>query len=125
MTRARGAALAGLGAAKAAPGDAAAMAQLAGAEGQLAGALSRLMVSVEAYPELKASSNMQQLAEELASTENRIAFARQAYNDAVMAYNNRREMFPGSVVATQGDFVPAALLEIAETHMRNAPRVQF
>lgn len=125
VTRARGAALAGLGAAKAAPGDAAAMAQLAGAEGQLAGALSRLMVSVEAYPELKASSNMQQLAEELASTENRIAFARQAYNDAVMAYNNRREMFPGSVVATQGDFVPAALLEIAETHMRNAPRVQF
>ncbi|MFN8902530.1 MAG: LemA family protein [Lysobacteraceae bacterium] len=127
VIRARGAAVAGLGAAKAAPGDAAAMAQLAGAEGQLAGALSRLMVTVEAYPELKASANMQQLSEELTSTENRIAFARQAYNDAVMAYNNRREMFPGSLVAAQGGFAPAALLEIGadEAHKRDAPRVLF
>lgn len=127
VTRARGAAVAGLGAAKAAPGEAAAMAQLAGVEGQLAGALGRLMVAVEAYPELKASANMQQLAEELASTENRLAFARQAYNDAVMAYNNRREMFPGSLVAAQGGFAPAALLEIGadEAHKRLAPRVQF
>ena len=127
VTRARAGALAGLGAAKAAPGDAAAMAQLAGAEGQLAGALSRLMVSVEAYPELKASANMQQLTEELTTTENRIAFARQAYNDAVMAYNNRREMFPGSMIAVQFDFRPAALLEIdaADGHKRDAPRVQF
>ena len=127
VTRARGAAMAGLGAAKAAPGDAAAMAQLAGAEGQLAGALSRLMVSVESYPELKASTNMQQLSEELTSTENRVAFARQAYNDAVMTYNNRREMFPGSLVAGSTGFAPAALLEIsaAESHKRDAPRVQF
>lgn len=127
VIRARSAAVAGLGAAKAAPGEPAAMAQLAGAEGQLAGALSRLLVTVEAYPDLKASTTMQQLAEELGSTENRLAFARQAYNDAVMAYNNRREMFPGSLVASQGGFVPAALLEIAadEAHKRLAPRVQF
>lgn len=127
VVRARSAALAGLGAAKAAPGDAAAMAQLAGAEGALGGALSRLLVTVEAYPELKASANMQQLTEELTSTENRIAFARQAYNDAVMAYNNRREMFPGSLVAAQFRFAPAALLEIGadEAHKRDAPRVQF
>lgn len=127
VTRARSGAIAGLGAAKANPGDAAAMAQLAGAEGQLAGALSRLMVTVEAYPELKASANMQQLSEELTSTENRIAFARQAYNDAVMSYNNRREMFPGSVVAGSFDFRAAALLEIGadEAHKRVVPRVQF
>jgi LemA protein len=127
VTRARSGAVAGLNAAKANPGDATAMAQLAGAEGLLAGALSRLMVSVEAYPELKASANMQQLSEELTSTENRIAFARQAYNDAVMSYNNRREMFPGSLIAGSYDFRPAALLEIGadEAHKRNVPRVQF
>jgi LemA protein len=127
VIRARNGALAGLGAAKADPGNLAAMAQLAGAESQLGSALSRLMVSVEAYPELKASANMQQLSEELTSTENRIAFARQAYNDAVMAYNNRREMFPGSLVAGSTGFAPAALLEIgaAEAHKRDAPRVQF
>ncbi len=127
VIQARNAAVSGLGAAKAAPGDATAIAQLGGAEGQLSGALSRLLVTVEAYPELKASANMQQLTEELTSTENRIAFARQAYNDAVMGYNNRREMFPGSVVATRFDFRPASLLEIpeAESHKRNAPRVQF
>ena len=127
VIQARNAAVSGLGAAKAAPGDAAAIAQLGGAEGQLSGALSRLLVTVEAYPELKASANMQQLTEELTSTENRIAFARQAYNDAVMGYNNRREMFPGSLVATRFDFRAASLLEIpdAESHKRNAPRVQF
>lgn len=127
VTRARSAAVAGLGAAKAAPGEAAAMAQLAGAEGQLAGALSRLMLTVEAYPDLKANTIMQQLNEELGSTENRLAFARQAYNDAVMAYNNRREMFPSSLVASQGGFAAAALLEIAadEAHKRLVPRIQF
>ena len=127
VIQARSAAVSGLGVAKAAPGDAAAIAQLGGAEGQLSGALSRLMVSVEAYPELKASANMQQLSEELTSTENRIAFARQAYNDAVMGYNNRREMFPGSLVAGHFDFKPASLLEIPESqsHKRDAPRVQF
>lgn len=127
VTRARNVALAGLDAAKAALGDGAAMAQLAGAEGQLAGALSRLLVTVEAYPDLKASTNMQQLSEELTSTENRVAFARQAYNDAVMSYNNRREMFPNSVVAGQFNFQTAALLEIGESEaqVRDAPRVQF
>jgi LemA protein len=103
------------------------MAQLAGAEGQLAGALSRLLVTVEAYPDLKASTIMQQLSEELTSTENRVAFARQAYNDAVMSYNNRREMFPNSVIAGQFNFRAAALLEIGESEaqVRDAPRVQF
>ena len=127
VIRARSAAVAGLGAAKATPGEPAAMAQLAGTEGQLAAALSRLLVTVEAYPDLKASTTMQQLAEELGSTENRLAFARQAYNDAVMAYNNRREMFPDSLVASQGGFAPAALLEIAadEAHKRLVPRIQF
>lgn len=127
VIRARSAAVAGLGAAKATPGEPAAMAQLAGTEGQLAAALSRLLVTVEAYPDLKASTTMQQLAEELGSTENRLAFARQAYNDAVMAYNNRREMLPDSLVASQGGFAPAALLEIAadEAHKRLVPRIQF
>jgi LemA protein len=127
VIRARGAAVAGLGAAKSSPGDPTAMAALSSAEGQLSGALSRLMVTVEAYPELKASANMQQLSEELTSTENRVAFARQAFNDAVMSYNNRREVFPASIVAGQYNFAPAALLEISaeEAHKRDAPRVQF
>lgn len=127
VVKARGAAMAGLGAAKAAPDDAAAMARLGGAEAQLSGALSRLMVTVEAYPQLKASANMQQLSEELTSTENRIAFARQAYNDAVMSYNNQREVFPGSLVAGSFAFGPAALLQIgeADAHKRDVPRVSF
>ena len=96
---------------------------LASAEQGLTGALGRLIVVSEAYPDLKANQNMMQLSEELTSTENKIAFARQAYNDSVMSYNNRREVFPSSVVAGMFNFVPAALLEITEPAKREAPKV--
>lgn len=124
---ARSAAQSGLAAAKAHPGDEAAMAQLAASQGQLNGVLGRLMAVAEAYPDLKANQNMMQLSEELASTENRVAFARQAYNDAVMGYNNRRETFPSSVVAGMFQFAPAALLDIPadKPQVREAPKVQF
>jgi len=125
VIQARAAAVSGLAAAKARPGDDAAMAQLGAAEGGLAGALSRLMVVAEAYPDLKANQNMMQLSEELTSTENRIAFARQAYNDSVMAYNNKREVFPSNLVAGAFGFVHAALLEITEPAKREAPKVAF
>ncbi|WAC65018.1 LemA family protein [Pseudoxanthomonas sp. SL93] len=128
VVAARSAAQSGLAAAKAHPGDPGAMAQLAAAQGQLNAGLGRLLAVAEAYPDLKANQNMMQLTEELTSTENKVAFARQAYNDAVMAYNNRREMFPSSVVAGAFNFTPAALLDIpAEkvAQVREAPRVQF
>ena len=125
---ARGAAMSGLAAAKASPGDPAAMAELANSQGALNGALGRLMMVAEAYPDLKANQNMMQLSEELTSTENKVAFARQAFNDSAMAYNNRREVFPSSVVAGMFQFAPAALLEIAadqQAAVRAAPKVQF
>jgi len=125
---ARGAAISGLSAAKASPGDPAAMEQLAATQGQLNSALGRLLAVVEAYPDLKANQNMMQLTEELTSTENKVAFARQAFNDSVMAYNNRREVFPGSVVAGMFNFATAALLEIPaeqQAQVRAAPKVQF
>lgn len=127
VVNARGAAQAGLSAAKASPGDPAAMAELAQTQGALNGALGRLMVVVEAYPDLKANQNMMQLTEELTSTENKVAFARQAYNDAVMNYNNRREVFPNSIVANMFNFAPAALLDIPDDQpeVREAPKVQF
>jgi LemA protein len=122
---ARNTAMAGLKAAAADPGNAAAVAQLSGAEGVLTGALGRLFAVAEAYPDLKANQNMMQLSEELTSTENKVAFARQAYNDAVMSYNNTREMFPGSIVANMFLFQPAQLLEIAKPEAREAPKVSF
>jgi LemA protein len=125
VIKARAAAVSGLAAAKAAPGDAAAMSQLGSAETGLAGALSRLMMVAEAYPDLKANQNMMQLTEELTSTENRIAFARQAYNDSVMAYNNKREVFPSNIIAGMFNFAQAALLEIDEPAKREAPKVSF
>jgi LemA protein len=127
VTAARGAAQAGLAAAKASPGDPAAMAELSQAQGALNGALGRLMVVVEAYPDLKANQNMMQLTEELTSTENKVAFARQAYNDSVMHYNNRREVFPSNIVAGMFQFSEAALLDIPEDKaaVREAPKVQF
>jgi LemA protein len=125
VVKARAAAVSGLAAAKAAPGDAGAMQQLATAEQGLVGALSRLMVVSEAYPDLKANQNMMQLSEELTSTENRVAFARQAYNDSVMSFNNRREVFPSSIVAGMFNFAPAALLEIEDPAKREAPKVSF
>lgn len=127
VVAARSAAQSGLAAAKANPGDEAAMAQLAASQGQLNGVLGRLMAVAEAYPDLKANQNMMQLSEELTSTENRVAFARQAYNDAVMGYNNRRETFPSSLVAGAFNFAPAALLDIPadRPQVREAPKVSF
>lgn len=125
VIKARAAAVTGLAAAKADPGDAAAMASLANAEQGLTGALGRLMVVSEQYPDLKANQNMMQLSEELSSTENRIAFARQAFNDSVMSYNNKREVFPSSVVAGMFNFAPGTLLEIADPVRREAPKVSF
>ncbi|HVQ32435.1 MAG TPA: LemA family protein [Lysobacter sp.] len=125
---ARGAAMAGLSAAKASPGDPAAMAELAASQGALNGALGRLLAVAEAYPDLKANQNMMQLTEELTSTENKVAFARQAFNDSVMVYNNRRETFPSSIFAGMFHFAPAALLEIPaaqQAEVRAAPKVQF
>lgn len=125
VIQARNTAVGGLAAAKLNPGDPGAMAQLGAAEAGLTGALSRLMVVSEAYPELKANQNMMQLSEEMTSTENRIAFARQAYNDAVMGYNNRREVFPSNLVAGMFNFAAAALLDITEPAHRVAPKVSF
>lgn len=125
VIKARAAAVTGLAAAKADPGDAVAMQSLANADQGLTGALGRLMVVSEQYPDLKANQNMMQLSEELTSTENRVAFARQAFNDSVMAYNNRREVFPSSLIAGMFNFVAAALLEITEPAKREAPKVSF
>src|SRR5688500_19276590 len=124
---ARGAAVSGLAAAKASPGDPAAMAELAQTQGLLNGALGRLLAVAEAYPDLKANENMMQLTEELTSTEYKVAFARQAYNDSVMGYNNKREVFPSSIVAGMFNFAPAALLDIPadKAEVREAPKVQF
>jgi LemA protein len=126
VIQARNTAVAGLKAVSGNPTDAQAMQQLAGAEGALSGALGRLFALAEAYPDLKANQNMMQLSEELTSTENRVAFARQAYNDAVLDYNNARETFPGSVVASAFAFTPATTLEIEDiVTKRIAPKVAF
>ena len=112
--------------AAAAPGDAAAMQGLAQAEGQLGGALGRLMAVFEAYPDLKANQNILQVQEELTSTENKIAFARQAYNDSVMEYNTKRESFPDTIFAGMFGFQAATLLEATESaEERKAPKVSF
>ena len=117
------------GAAKAlaaAPDDPAAVKAFSAAESGLAGVLSRLMVVVERYPELKADAQMSRVMEELSSTENRIAFARQAYNDSVTEYNTKRELFPSSIVAGIFNFAPAALLESTDSAaQREAPQVKF
>ena len=128
VVAARSAAQSGLAAAKANPGDAEAMAQLAAAQGQLNAGLGRLMMVAEAYPDLKANQTMMQLTEELTSTENKVAFARQAFNDSVMAYNNKREVFPSSIFAGMFNFAAANLLEIPadkQLDVRAAPKVSF
>jgi LemA protein len=107
------------------PADSGAMKSLVSAETGLTGALSRLMVVAEQYPELKANQNMLQLTEELTSTENKIAFARQAYNDSVMTYNNAREVFPSVIFAGMFGFQPAELFKIEDPTERNAPKVSF
>ena len=122
---ARNAAVSGLKAAAANPGDAAAVQNLASTENALSGALGRLFALAEAYPDLKANRNMMQLSEELTTTENKVAFARQAFNDAVMGYNNRREVFPDSVIAGMFNFQAAQLLEIESPAKREVPKVSF
>ena len=107
------------------PGDPAAMQQLVAAEGSLSGALGRLFALSEAYPDLKANTTMMSLMEELTSTENKVSFARQAYNDSVMVYNTQREMFPSSIIAGMFNFAPAELFAIDKPEQREAPKVQF
>ncbi len=124
---ARNVAADGLARAAANPGDAGAMHALAGAEGGLAGALGKLNIVMEAYPDLKASQNMQQLSEELTTTENRVAFARQAFNDQVMAYNTYKQSFPQNILAGPfGHAVDAELLEFEDSQaIQAAPKVTF
>ena len=107
------------------PGERGAMSALGGAEGQLTGALGRLFAVAEAYPDLKANQNMLALQEELSSTENKISFARQAYNDAVMVYNTRREVFPTTIIASMFNFQEAHFFEIEQSEERTAPKVAF
>ena len=122
---ARGAAVSGLAAAKANPGDPAAMQQLTGAENQLTQTLGRLFAVAESYPDLKANLNIRQVYAELTSTENKVAFARQAYNDAVMFYNNKREVFPNSFIANMYNFAGATPLELEAPEARKAVKVSF
>lgn len=107
------------------PGDPDAMKALGSAEAGLTGALSRLMVVAEAYPDLKANQNMMALQEELTSTENKVAFSRQAYNDSVMVYNTKREVFPTNIIAGMFNFAAAELFEIENPAEKEAPKVQF
>ena len=127
VTTARNAAAAGLKAAAADPGNAAAIQGLISSEGALTGALGRLNVVMEAYPDLKANQNMMQLSEELTSTENKVAFSRQAFNDQVMAYNSYKQSFPPVLVAaTFGHAQDASLLEFADSEaIQEAPKVSF
>jgi LemA protein len=125
VIKARNIALAASQAAAANPADANAMKGLLSAEAGLGGALSRLMVVSEQYPDLKANTNMLQLTEELTSTENKVSFARQAYNDSVMIYNTAREVFPSVIFAGMFGFTAAELFKIDDPTERNAPKVQF
>jgi LemA protein len=107
------------------PGDPNAMKQLAGAEAALTGTLGRFFALAEAYPDLKANQTMSRLMEELTSTENKVAFARQSYNDSVMTYNTARESFPTNLIAGPFNFGPAQLFEIEEPAQKEAPKVSF
>jgi LemA protein len=125
VTAARNIAYAASKAAAANPGDATAMKSLASAETGLGGTLSRLMMVSEQYPDLKANQNMMQLTEELTSTENKISFARQAYNDSVMTYNTDREVFPSNMIAGMFNFAAAELFVIDKPEQKDAPKVSF
>ncbi|MFV0336673.1 MAG: LemA family protein [Chthoniobacterales bacterium] len=107
------------------PGDPRAMAALSSAESGLTGTLGRLFAVAEAYPDLKANQTMSQLMEELTSTENKVGFARQAYNDAVTLYNTQREIFPSNIIAGMFNFAQAELFEVQEAEQKEAPKVQF
>jgi LemA protein len=107
------------------PGDVSAMKELSSAETALSGVMSRLFALSEAYPNLKANTTMMSLMEELSSTENKVSFARQAYNDSVMAYNTRREVFPTNAIASTFNFAPAELFVIEKPEQKEAPKVAF
>jgi len=125
VIKARNAAVSGLKDAAADPTDPDAMKRLANAEQGLSGALGRLFALAEAYPDLKANENMMQLSEELTTTENKVAFARQAYNDSVMDYNTLRESFPNNFFAGWFSFRAAELLDIEDEAKREVPKVTF
>jgi LemA protein len=125
VTAARNIAYAASKAAAANPGDASAMKNLTAAETGLGGTLSRLMMVSEQYPDLKANQNMMQLTEELTSTENKISFARQAYNDSVMTYNTDREVFPSNLIAGMFNFTAAELFIVDKPEQKDAPKISF
>jgi len=125
VTEARNIAYAASKAAASNPGDATTMKSLVSAESGLSGTLSRLMMVSEQYPDLKANQNMMQLTEELTSTENKISFARQAYNDTVMVYNTDREVFPSNLIAGMFNFAPAELFVVDKPEEKEAPKVKF
>jgi LemA protein len=125
VINARNSAVSGLTDAKKDPTNPAAMKQLSQAENGLNGALGRLFALSESYPDLKANENMMQLSEELTTTENKVSFARQAYNDAVMMYNNLREQFPSNFVANWFQFNAAEMLELEDPEMKRVPKVSF
>ena len=126
VIKARNQAASAATAAGANPGNPAAMQSLGAAEGALTGVLGRMFALAEAYPDLKANTNMLSLQEELSSTENKVAFARQAFNDAVMEYNTKRESFPDTIFAGMFGFGPAELLAATESaEERKAPKVSF
>ena len=125
VIKARNSAVSGLENAKIDPSNPKAMEQLAQAEQGLSGALGRLFALSEAYPDLKANENMMQLSEELTTTENKVAFARQAFNDGVMLYNNMREQFPNNLIAGWFGFTSATMLEIEDEAKREVPKVSF
>jgi LemA protein len=125
VINARNTAVTDLDAAKADPANAEAVRKLGESEGALAGALSRLFALSEAYPDLKANQNMMHFQEELSSTENKVAFARQAFNDSVLSYNNKVENFPNNVIANMFHFEQASFLEIESEEKRAVPDVTF
>ena len=125
VIQARNQAAAASKAAAANPADAGAMAGLMGAESMLTGAMGKLFALSEAYPDLKANQNMMQLTEELTSTENKISFARQAFNDAATVYNTKREVFPSNLIANMFNFAAAVLFEIEDAAQKEAPKVSF
>jgi LemA protein len=125
VIKARNAAVSSLDAAKADPANAEAIRKLGAAEGLLGGALGRLFALSEAYPDLKANQNMMQFQEELASTENKVAFARQAFNDSVLSYNNAAQNFPNNIVAGMFQFESASFLDIDTEQKREVPEVAF
>jgi LemA protein len=125
VIKARNTASAAAGAAAAAPGNPQALRALMGAEAGLAGVMTRFMAVMEQYPNLKGDAHMKTMMEELTSTENRIAFARQAYNDSVMTYNTARETFPTVAVAGMLGFQQAEFFEVTDEAQREAPKVKF